>query len=402
MHSEEVLVRVARKMIMRTTADKNSQQRKRVFHIIHNDGPGGGPRSALAMVRDHFRFYTVTVIHGNYGLLAAGADQIGVRRIQIPMHVIRQLPKAFVHLWWVFLREKPDAVILHGQWAAPLATLAARCAGVYNLVYICRWPAFYTDWDICRILRNYVIEKIPCMFSKLVIALSESNRRRYVCLRFVPFSRIVAIPNPVFLDQVPDPEARNRIRALHDWKADRFHVVSVGRLSDQKRVDWLIRAWERVVESVPYACLWLIGDGPEEQKLRDMARSRGLMESCNFLGAQAKGWDYVAAADLIVMTSMYESRGNVLSEAMACGIPIVANSVDGIRDSMSNAHEGYLVSPANPVALAKRIIELAKCPDRRELMGNLGRSRVSRLESECIFQSYRISIETALWGNKQL
>jgi len=174
---------------------------------------------------------------------------------------------------------------------------------------------------------------------------------------------------------VPAAETIRRIREEHNWSGQECHVVSVGRLADQKRVDWLLKSWKIVVEGHYPARLWIIGDGPEEQALKKMAQDLNLGDTCQFLGPR-KGIDYIAAADIVAMSTLYEGHALLPVEAMGCGKPIVANNVDGVRDSFSNGVEGFLVPLGDIAGFAARLIELINDPLLRGDMGARGLERV--------------------------
>ena len=365
---------------------------KRFVHLIHLDGAGGGPRTTSQHVAYYSNFFDITVIHGGRGYLTEICRKLKIPEIQLPLDRLSRLGVGAIRLWFQLRRIKPDLLILHGQWAAPLGAIVGRLAGVKRTLYICHWPSFYTDWDLRRVIRNFLCEWVPCRLVSHVITISESNMRRYLQLGLISPDRISMIPNPVALRNTPTEETATKVRLEGGWSPSHRHVVSVGRLTDQKRVDWLIQAWQIVQEKTPHARLWIIGDGPLEGSLREMADSLGISETCTFLGAKLNAWSYIAASDIVVMTSLYEARGNVVTEAMACGKPVVANNVDGICDSFSDGEEGYLVPPADPIALANRLVELIGDTGKCEAMGTIGKISVQRFDQRAILPKYLATI----------
>ena len=247
------------------------------------------------------------------------------------------------------------------------------------MIYITHFPSFYVDFDPYRVLRNHIAERIPCRLAKRVIPLSEGNKYQYLIRRLAPDEKFTVINNSFDSSRIPDAESIQRVRMEHGWLDKECHVVSVGRLADQKRVDWLLKSWKIVVEQHYPARLWIIGDGPEEQDLKRLALDLKLGDSCHFLGPR-NGIDYIAAADVVVMSTLFEGHANVPLEAMACGKPIVANDVDGVRDSFSDGVEGFLVPPADIGTFASRLIELILDPQLRATMGAHGRERVKAFD----------------------
>jgi len=286
------------------------------------------------------------------------------------------------------IRNKPDLLVLHGQWGAVLGAMAGRIARV-RMVYIAHWPTFYGDWDAYRAMRNHLCELLPCRWCVRVITLCESSRYEYFRRDMVDYDKLVVLPNPVDLTTLPTPSDALAVRARHRWDPGQFHVVSVGRLAEQKRVDWLLRSWKIVQERAGGAArLWIVGDGDEEAKLKALARSLGVTETCVFLGAQPTGIAYVAAADLVVATSMFESFGYVVAEAQACGKAVVTNKVHGICDIMKDGVQGYLVNPGDFFSFADRIINLMQDAALRSRMGEAGRQAVLAYSREKVMAAY--------------
>lgn len=343
-------------------------------------------------------FVDVTVLHGGRGHIARSCEQLGVPHVQIPMGKFYKIFWGFWKLVFELRRLKPDLLVLHGQWAGPVGVLAGKLAGVRKMIYVCHWPAFYTDWDLWRCFRNYLSEMIPCRLVDRVYTISESNRYQYLVRRLVPEDRLFMIPNPIELESIPTAESARKIRQRHSWSDECCNIVSVGRLSSQKRVDWLLDSWVEVQRRCPQARLWIVGDGEEEAMLKAQAKRLNLDKTCVFLGAQSNGWDYIAASDFVVMTSLYEARGNVVVEAMACGKAVVANQVDGVCDSMSDGREGFLVEPGDIQGLTERLCQLIEQPELRLEMGKRGLQTIARFSKPVILQEYLTNFEQLLTG----
>ncbi|WP_435843837.1 glycosyltransferase [Streptomyces hirsutus] len=149
-------------------------------------------------------------------------------------------------------------------------------------------------------------------------------------------------------------------------------VVCVGRLCRQKGQDVLLRAWDAVVQRVPAARLVLVGDGPDDDRLRAQAP-----KSVLFAGAVADTSPWYQAADLVVLPSRWEGMALAPLEAMACGRPVVVTDVDGARESLPPSFAPRcLVPPENPGALAGALAGLLLDPPLRESLGDLGRRHV--------------------------
>ncbi|MFJ9004364.1 glycosyltransferase [Streptomyces canus] len=167
-------------------------------------------------------------------------------------------------------------------------------------------------------------------------------------------------------------------------------VVCVGRLCRQKGQDVLLDAWDSVSRRVPDARLVLVGDGPDQERLRSRAP-----RSVLFAGAVTDTAPWYQAADLVVLPSLWEGMALAPLEAMSCGRPVVLTDVDGARESLPPALvPRCLVPPGDPTPLAEAVTTLLLDPLLREALGHQGRHHVLsthdvRLTAEAVAAVYR-------------
>ncbi|WP_406216254.1 glycosyltransferase [Streptomyces canus] len=167
-------------------------------------------------------------------------------------------------------------------------------------------------------------------------------------------------------------------------------VVCVGRLCRQKGQDVLLDAWDSVSLRVPEARLVLVGDGPDQERLRSRAP-----RSVLFAGAVTDTAPWYQAADLVVLPSLWEGMALAPLEAMSCGRPVVLTDVDGARESLPPALvPRCLVPPGDPTRLAEAVTALLFDPLLREALGHQGRRHVLsthdvRLTAEAVAAVYR-------------
>lgn len=357
------------------------------MHVIHLDGPGGGPKTVLAHLTFYSTIFDVKLVHGGRGMLAKACEDLGVPNAEIPLGKLRDIVSGAVRLAMEFFSYNPDIVILHGQWAAFAGAFARVVCPKAKILYVAQWPAFYTDWDLRRLVRNFLLEYAPLKSVDIVVAISPGNRDEY--LRRYPWaaSKIRHIPNSIDMNTLPDEREVSLLREEFGWRGPTCHVACVGRLSTQKRVDWLLESWKMVEDSGADAMLWIVGDGEEGQNLRDLAAKLELKQ-CTFLGAKAQGSLYLAACDIVAMPSMYEGHANVPLEAMACGRPIVASEVDGVAETFQNGVHGWLVPPGDRKMFAERILDLVRDPELRRKMGDNGMQQVVAFERGTLMKRY--------------
>lgn len=163
-------------------------------------------------------------------------------------------------------------------------------------------------------------------------------------------------------------------------------VLSAGRLIPKKGFDVLLRACGRIREQGREFRLTIIGDGPERERLEQMAAELLPSESVYFLGRQPMrrvvealaGSEVFALASVIAEDGDRDGLPNVILEAMAARLPVVASRVGGIPEAVTDGETGLLTEPGDHEALAGALARLLDDPDLRERCGQAGRKAVEQ------------------------
>ena len=177
-------------------------------------------------------------------------------------------------------------------------------------------------------------------------------------------------------------------------------VLYLGRLALQKDVPTLIRAFGAMTVA---ASLVVIGDGPDrprvDRAIAQLPTGRRLKVHRLGFRPHAEVPGLLAAADVLVLPSIYEEMGSVLAEALHAGLPVVATRVGGIPTIVEDGTTGVLVPPSDPGALARAISGLLAQPDRLAEMGRASRARAHRYDfdvlADAVMQTYRVAMERA-------
>jgi glycosyltransferase involved in cell wall biosynthesis len=126
------------------------------------------------------------------------------------------------------------------------------------------------------------------------------------------------------------------------------------------------------------ARLLILGQGEREPALRALVHERGLGETVQFGGFQQNPWKFIARATVFLLTSRYEGFGNVLVEAMACGVPVVATASAGTRDIVRHGVDGVLVEAHTPAAVADALLRIVSDASLRQRMAADARAGAER------------------------
>ena len=167
----------------------------------------------------------------------------------------------------------------------------------------------------------------------------------------VPETRIMILPNSVDCDRIKQYKTERFDHAAFTDSAVPV-VITAGRLVYQKGVDVLIKAMGLLRERMRFRVV-ILGEGPERPNLERLTVQQGLADRVFFLGFQQNPWRFIGRAAVFVLASRYEGFGNVLIEAMACGIPVVTTAAPFGPEYIVAGHNcGLLVPVEDPPALA--------------------------------------------------
>jgi len=188
---------------------------------------------------------------------------------------------------------------------------------------------------------------------------------------------VVTVRGGVDTERFYPMEEKEHLRAELGLPVDGTGFISVCRLNRNKGVFELIQAFQRTSAAFEDAWLVLVGDGPEAEALRQIVSESGLEDRVIFAGVRPNELipKWLNAADVFVLASHAEGLPNVLLEAMACGLPVVATKVGGAEEA-TGAGSGLLVNPADADDLATAMQSLAGSRILRQRMGDTARDRI--------------------------
>jgi D-inositol-3-phosphate glycosyltransferase len=207
---------------------------------------------------------------------------------------------------------------------------------------------------------RFEIERRTMAGSDRIVALTAVDRQQMI-RHYGEQAPIVVIPGGVDLERFA-PQPRARVRKQLGLASDGKVVLFVGRIQRLKGLEVLLRAFARLSDL--NAELLIVGGRPgtspesrEITRLQHLASRLGVAERTRFLGAVAHEElpMYYSAADVSVMPSSYESFGLVAVESLACGTPVVATRVGGLRSIVRDGETGLLVPWRDAELFAERL-----------------------------------------------
>jgi glycosyltransferase involved in cell wall biosynthesis len=295
-------------------------------------------------------------------------------------------PSTLPSLVSLLKRLEIDVIQTHGYGATTFGRAAALWLGIPNVLH-----------EHANLTDTPWFQKIPDRLlapaTDVAIAVSESTREFVIRARRFPPERVKKVYLGAPLDEFSPKstaealEARRRlgfgdgvkligtVTRLHESKGNRYFVEAASILA-RRRGD------------VRFA---IVGEGPLLPELEAQAAALGIADRVGFLGFRRDVAEAFAAFDVVVFPSLWEGTPLTVFEAMAMAKPIVATSVDGLRDVLTEGADSIVVPPSNPEALAKAM---------ESLLDDEALSR--RLSARALETSKRFDIQTFVSKMEQL
>jgi N-acetyl-alpha-D-glucosaminyl L-malate synthase BshA len=275
------------------------------------------------------------------------------------------------------LREfEPDVIHAHQYTPYYYACLARRKAKCGRLLFT-EHGRHYPDvvgWKRRLLNQLYLAGK-----ADRVTAVCEWTKRALVANEGFRAGAIEVVYNGVDIERFAARPPKADARKQWDIPAEAAVIVQVGNLRSVKDHPMALRAFARIVRARPDAILLLAGDGPDRERLQALAKQLQIAGQARFLGAVREIPSLLAAADVMLMTSLSEAHSVSLLEGMASSLPIVATCVGGIPETVVNGETGLLAPRSDDETLAKHLLALLGDVDLRRAMGAAGLDRVRRL-----------------------
>jgi glycosyltransferase involved in cell wall biosynthesis len=343
---------------------------RNVVYFTDTTGFGGAEQSLLNLIRglDRSAWRPVLLHHAEPGMepLAIEARKLGVETMAVPVRSkgLRGIPPLVQQL------RSLRADVFHAHLTWPLA-----CRHGLVAAKLARVPAIVTTLHLfveigygrrCRLEQSILalgIDRHIAVSRALAARLGDTFR--------ISAGKIQVVHNGIPTAQF-DREAEPRLRTAWSGNMQTPIVVCLARLHRQKGIVFLLQAATRVPEAV----FVVVGDGPDREKLEAQARELRVQDRVVFLGQRDDVPDLLASCDVFVLPSLWEGLPLSILEAMAANRPVIATSVGGTPEAITNGETGLLVPPSDPIALAEAIQAVLHDPEFARGLATRGRAHV--------------------------
>ena len=342
---------------------------KRILQIIPTLDLAGAEKQlcllAGGLPRDEFEVHVCALTRG--GPLEADLSAAGV-----PPTVIGKRwkldPGSFWRLKRHVARLRPDLIHTWMFAANTYGFAAAKACGVANVVIAQRCV------DPWKSRLQLAFDRAMARRCRAVVVNSRGVRDFYV-QRGAPADRVRLIPNAVAIPQ-PSDATRGQLLAELELPPNSRLIGLVGRLWPQKRVPDAIWAADLLKVIRDDAHLLVVGDGPQHDQLRRFRDLVSIRDKVHFLGQRSDVPRLMPHFDVLWSTSAYEGQSNVILEAMASGVPVVATDIPGTRELVVSGETGYLVPLGDRAAFTKQTECLLNDPALSARLSTAARERV--------------------------
>ena len=357
-------------------------QKCRVLHPITRLIVGGAQENTIytAAMLDPAR-YQVEVLSGpqtgREGSLVEEARDQGVRLTILP-ELLRQVSPLhdLKALWrlWRYIKSGHFAIVhTHSSKAGILGRLAARLAGTPVIIHTVHGWSFHDHMHPLARQVYILLERWIATFTDALIVVSDQDRLKGLQAGIGRPEQYRLIRSAIPLAEFcPDGHHRQAIRKELGIPPEAIVIGNVGRFSPQKNpLDW-VRIAGKIARACPQAFFLLVGDGPLRAEVENEIKQAGLQDRFRLTGLRRDIPRLLSAMDIFMMTSLWEGLPRTLVQAMAMGLPVVANRVDGIAEGIQEGRTGYLVAPGDLEQAAQRCLHLANHPLVRQKFGLRG------------------------------
>jgi glycosyltransferase involved in cell wall biosynthesis len=363
---------------------------KRILHFAqHGDTSGFFPQLARRHDRTRYRVYFAT-LNPIWPDLRAVLEEQGVEWFSCEARSRADFPLAMLRLARHLRNKQIDIFHAHLFEPSVIGLPAAVLARTPVRVLTRHYSDYHTRIDKRWHVR---LDQMCTWLSHRVIAVSQHTAEHMIEAEGAPPDKIRTILNGIDFDRVyvsgNDTVARIRHEFV-DGDKDAHLLLIVGRLHPEKGYEYLFAALPEIRRRIKRKVILLVaGQGPYEEEFRERVRSLGCEDMVRFLGFRRDAPDLMAAADLVVLPSVAEAFGLVLTEALYLGTPVVATQIGGIPEIVDHGVDGVLVPSGDSHALAEAIVSLLTDPERRRAMAGAGREKVIRkFQFEAMVRAY--------------
>ena len=227
-------------------------------------------------------------------------------------------------------------------------------------------------WNHTHYESSYLNKKMDKLFySKANLIITPSNLCQNSLIKVFPFvvNKTHVIDNIILVNQKFTFNGKNIIinKSSFEDSNKEIKIISVGRLNYEKNYFLALEAISKLILNNFNIHYYIIGTGPEQNKIQKKINSLNLKKYVTLLGNQINPYYYISNSYILLHTSLFEAKSIVIEEAKILGIPIVVTNYKSVNDSIKDNYNGVIVD-FNPDSVCQGLIKLIKDKDLRDYL----------------------------------
>lgn len=348
--------------------------------VLAPHAPGAKSREMLDgidVIRFRYFFSKWETLAYRGGIMANLKQHVG-NYLLVPCFLISQL----VALYRILKREKID--VIHAHWLIPqgLIAIAARilCGTHYPILCTSHGSDLLgLPGAILSALKRWVMRRVDAL---TVVSQSMSE---YARMLDAPADKLAVIPMGIDMVETFIPAYRD--------EEETAELLFVGRLVEAKAVGAIIQAMPAILAVNPEVILSIAGEGPEETRLKALAKTLGITNKVHFLGAVPNDAlpPIYRRATVFISPSLMEGFGLTLVEALACKCAVIASDLPAVRELIIDGETGFIISPGNHEEITSKVLTLLANRTLRQSLAHSGRESVlGRFDWDTVAGNYSV------------
>lgn len=344
-----------------------------ILHLSRTMGQGGAEKVVIDLCENTKMFFDNVVVLSSGGVNVENIKENGVHHQVIPdleSKNIRDIVVTIIAIYKTIKKYNIDIIHTHHRMGAFYAQIAKVFNRKIHLVYTAH-NVFYN---------KRMLTKVALLQTK-IIAVGEGVKNNLTGFYHIQPSAIEVITN-----SVKCAGDRIMVRPV-ECEEDKLIISCIGRLSEQKGMEYLIRSIGEVIskDKTVNVLVLIIGDGEKKEELINLTEQLSLGNYIKFLGYRSNVYQYIRFSEFMVSSSLWEGFPLNLIECLSEGKTVIASNIVGNNEIIKDGYNGMLFKPKDIDELSNLIIKLSK---DKELLLYLEKNAKETYTSRFCFESY--------------
>lgn len=261
----------------------------------------------------------------------------------------------------LFTKVKPDIIQANGSDTFKYAVFGLFGNNEPKLVY--RNISIMSNWVKKRLLiqsfYKLLAKRVDCF-----VSVGEMAGTDLQGLLGLPSDKLSVIKRGIIAESIDKTEARLVLEEKYSIQPSDFLLIQLGSLSKEKNIDFSLALVQKLKDKEKAIKLLIVGDGPEKEKLQKEAKKLKIDQEVIFTGNVKNPQNYLAGADLLLMTSHIEGVPGVVIEAAFHKVPAIGVNVGGVKEVIIHEETGVLIDSHSINSFEEAIYSLINNKDR--------------------------------------